>query len=71
MANLVPALVALLAATVRAVILVRESLPHIALASLAAAIVAHWFGLDGPSQVAGVGAFFTLALAVVLRRELV
>jgi len=44
-------------------------IPHAALALLFLAIALHWIGLDGPSQTLGVGAFFALAFAVVLRRE--
>ena len=43
--------------------------PHFALGLLFVAVALHWFGLDGPSQVVGDGAFFALALAVVSRRE--
>jgi len=66
MATPIPALVARIAAPA---IAASQFLPHVALGLLFVAIASHWIGLDGPSQAVGVGAFFALALAVVLRRE--
>ena len=66
MATPIPALVARVAASA---IAASQFLPRVALGLLFVAIASHWIGLDGPSRVAGAGAFFALALAVVLRRE--
>lgn len=43
--------------------------PHVALLLLLAAIISHSLGLHGVAQTLGDATFFSLALAVILRRD--
>jgi len=69
MATSIPELVERIAAPLHAAVRTAQFLPHAAIGLLAIAIALHALGLDDPSQFVGAGAFFALALAVVLRRE--